>query len=196
MQLNRISVLAVIAAITLVSVARAEDEHRELDAHAHGHGTLNIVLEGKRVSMDLEAPGMDLVGFEYQAQTEEQKAAIKRVKNRLARPLALFKLPASAGCSASNVKVELEGGDDRDDGGKDNADAHDDEDDGSAGHTEFHVTYVLDCASPANLTSITFDYFKSFAGAEELTVNVVSAKAQNTYEVSRQKPTLDLGGIM
>jgi hypothetical protein len=139
---------------------------------------------------------MDLVGFEYQAQTEEQKAAIERVKNRLAKPLALFKLPASAGCSVSNVNVELEGGNDRDDGGKDNADAHDDEDAGGAGHTEFHVTYVLDCARPANLTSIAFDYFKSFAGAEELTVNVISAKAQNTYEVSREKPALDLGGIM
>ena len=38
------------------------------------------------------------------------------------------------------------------------------------------------------MTSIEFDYFKSFAGARKLTVNVVTAKAQNTYEVSRDKP--------
>jgi hypothetical protein len=58
------------------------------------------------------------------------------------------------------------------------------------------VTYALDCAKPASLTSITFDYFKAFAGAQRLTVNVVTAKAQNAYEVSRDKPELDLGGMM
>ncbi len=51
-------------------------------------------------------------------------------------------------------------------------------------------------AKPAALTSIAFDYFKSFAGAQKLSVNVVTEKAQNKYEVSRDKPSLDLGGIM
>ena len=49
---------------------------------------------------------------------------------------------------------------------------------------------------PAELTTITFDYFTLFAGAHDLTVNVVTAKGQSKYEVSRDKPTLDLGGIM
>jgi hypothetical protein len=35
-----------------------------------------------------------------------------------------------------------------------------------------------------------------FAGAHDLTVNVVTAKAQNSYEVSRDKPDLDLAGVM
>ena len=35
-----------------------------------------------------------------------------------------------------------------------------------------------------------------FAGAHDLTVNVVTAKAQSKYEVSRDKPELDLAGIM
>ena len=50
--------------------------------------------------------------------------------------------------------------------------------------------------TPAELTTITFDYFTLFAGAHDLTVNVVTAKGQSKYEVSRDKPTLDLGGIM
>ncbi len=45
-------------------------------------------------------------------------------------------------------------------------------------------------------TTINFDYFALFAGAHDLTVNVVTAKGQSKYEVSRDKPTLDLGGIM
>ena len=42
------------------------------------------------------------------------------------------------------------------------------------GHNEFHVTYALDCDEPASLTAIDFDYFKMFAGAHDLTVNVVT----------------------
>lgn len=192
MRMNAMTALAAISALTLISTARAEDEHRELDAHVHGHGTLNIAVEGNLVSMELEVPGMDLVGFEHEAETLEHKAAIEIAKQLLAKPLALFKLPESAGCSASSVKVEFEGGDDHDDGEETHADAHDE----GAGHTDVRVAYALDCANLANLTSITFDYFKTFAGADELTVNVVAAKAQNTYEVSRDKPALDLGGLM
>ena len=47
-----------------------------------------------------------------------------------------------------------------------------------------------------SLTTITFNYFKLFPGAKELTVNVVGAKGQSSYEVSRDKPTLDLAGVM
>jgi hypothetical protein len=195
MRMNSIRALAVLA---LVSAVRAEGEHRELGAHVHGHGTLNIAVEDKRVAMELEVPGMDLVGFEHVAETKEQKAAIEKAKAKLAKPLALFKLPASAICSASQVKVALEGGDDHDDGDEDHAEhaeaKYDEEERG--GHTEFHVAYTLDCAIPANLTSIAFDYFKTFAGAKELTVNVITAKAQNTYKVSRDRPMLDLGGTM
>ncbi|MCP4779699.1 MAG: DUF2796 domain-containing protein [Hyphomicrobium sp.] len=190
--------LAVIGALALVSAARAEDEHRELGSHVHGHGTLNIAVEDKRVAMELKMPGMDLVGFEHEAETKEQKAAVEKAKAKLAKPLALFKLPASASCSVSEVRVVLEGGDVHDDGEENHAEQADadHDDDERGGHTEFHVAYVLDCAKPANLTSIGFDYFKTFPGANELTVNVVTAKAQSTYEVSRDKPTLDLGSMM
>ena len=197
-QMNGITALAAIAALALVSAVRAADEHRELGAHVHGHGTLNIAVEDKRVAMELEVPGMDLVGFEHEAETKEQKAAIERAKAKLAKPLALFKLPASASCSISEVKVALEGAAEHNDGDEDHTEHADGDHDGDerGSHTEFHVAYALDCAKPANLTSIAFDFFTTFPRANGLTVNVITAKAQNTYEVSRDKPEFDLGGMM
>jgi len=198
MRTNTTTALAAILALALSSTVRAEDEHRELGAHVHGHGTLNIAIEGNQVAMELEAPGMDLVGFEHEAETQAQKAALKSAKDKLAEPLALFKFPASAGCSVSEVKVAIETGDEHHEGDEDHAEhadaKHDDEE--STSHNEFHVAYALGCTKPANLTSIAFDYFESFAGADELTVNVITAKAQNTYEVSRGERTFDLGGMM
>jgi hypothetical protein len=192
-------------AITAASAAPAfaEEAHRELGAHVHGRGTLNIAVENTRVSIELEAPGMDIVGFEHEASSVEQKAAVSKAKEALGDPLSLFKLPATAACKLADAKTEVETEDahdhDHDHGDKD--DKHADHDDGHdhddhAGHTAFHVTYAIDCAKPENLTSITFDYFKAFAGAKALDVSVVTDKAQNKFEVTREKPVLDLAGAI
>jgi hypothetical protein len=197
------STLALVAMSLLMTSARAEEDHRELGPHVHGHGTLNIAIEDKRVSMELEVPGMDIVGFEHAASTDEQKAAVEKAKVQLTKPLGVFSLPAAAGCSVAETKVAIEAEHDDDDhDGDHKPDAKDDQDhDGNdhgekGGHNQFHATYALDCTAPAELTTINFDYFTLFAGAHDLTVNVVTAKGQSKYEVSRDKPTLDLGGIM
>ncbi|MBI4725036.1 MAG: DUF2796 domain-containing protein [Rhodomicrobium sp.] len=63
-------------------------------------------------------------------------------------------------------------------------------------HSEFHAEYTLECSSPSHLTSMTFDYFKAFAGAQELDIAIISPKGQTSYEATRDKPALDLTGIM
>jgi hypothetical protein len=199
--------LAVSSFALVLSPAFAEDQHRELGAHVHGHGTLNIAIEDKRVALELEVAGMDVVGFEHAASTPEQKGAVDKAKGLLEKPLDVFALPAAAGCSPAEAKVVIETeahgdhGHDHDKGdakGDHDHDGHDHDhgDKAEGGHSHFHATYALDCTSPAELTTITFNYFKLFAGAKELTVNVVGAKGQSSYEVSRDKPTLDLAGVM
>src|SRR3990172_13326550 len=84
----KLTTLTVFAAALAATPARAEEAKRELGAHEHGHGTLNIAIENARVSMELEAPGMDIVGFEYAASTDDQKAAVAKAKAELAKPLA------------------------------------------------------------------------------------------------------------
>ncbi len=169
----------------------AHEEHRELGPHVHGHGTLNIAVENKRVSIELEAPGMDIVGFEHDAESAEQKTALAKAKDLLGDPLGLFKVPASAECKLSDAKIAIEAEDEHE---HEHEEGHDHGDKG--GHNAFHVTYAIDCAKPENLTSITFDYFKAFAGAKELDVSVVTEKAQNKFEVTREKPVLDLAGAI
>ena len=203
MQVNGIAALAALALAATASALAVAEEHRELGPHVHGHGNLNIAVEDKRVSMELEVPGMDIVGFEHDATTDDQKAAMEKAKTQLAQPLSVFKLPAAAGCTVADAKVAVEAehhhdgdADDDHDHDHDKATSEDHDHDAHEGHKEFHVTYALDCAEPASITAIDFDYFKLFAGAHDLTVNVVTAKAQNTYNVTRDAPSLDLAGIM
>jgi hypothetical protein len=154
-------------------------QHREAGAHEHGRGTLNVAVEGKRVTMELEVPGADIVGFEHAAKTSQQKAALEKGKAQLLAPQALFKLPAAAGCAVSAANVEVEAG------GQPKGE-----------HSEFHAQYAFDCQTPASLTSIEFDYFRAFTRAKRLEVSVITPKGQNKFSVSRAKPRIDLGGMM
>jgi hypothetical protein len=196
------SILVIAIGVAAVAPSYAHEEHRELGPHVHGHGTLNIAVDNTRVSIELESPGMDIVGFEHAAKSAEQKAAVAKAQQQLGDPLSLFKLPAAAECKLADAKIAIEA-EDKHDHAKDHdghdhdsadKDGHDHEDHG--GHNAFHVTYAIDCAKPENLTSITFDYFKAFAGAKELDVSVVTDKAQNKFEVTREKPVLDLAGAI
>lgn len=194
----------VAASVALVAATGfANAQHREAGAHAHGRGTLNIALEGKHLSMELEAPGADIVGFEHKAQTDAQKAALEKAEQQLMAPQTLFELPAAAGCTFVTAAITVEGdtdhGHDHDhaatkDGDKDHD--HDHQDHAGYEHSGFRVEYDFECKTPTSLTSIGFGYFKAFAGAQKLDVTVVTPKGQSKLEASRDKPHIELGGLI
>jgi hypothetical protein len=194
MKTFRFIAAAAAAAIAGICVVAAE-EHRELGPHEHGHGRLNIAIEGKRLSMELEVPGADIVGFEHEANPSEQKAAVEKAKATLADALSIFRPPAEAGCKLADAKVAIQAEDEHDHAEaapKDEA-KHEGAAEEEHHHSEFHVTYALDCAAPAQLTGIDFKYFDAFAGAQELDINLVTEKGQSHYEVTRAQPTLKFG---
>ena len=63
-------------------------------------------------------------------------------------------------------------------------------------HAEFHAEHVLTCASPKALAGISFEFFERFPGDEALDVQLITEKGQTRYEVERDRPRLDLKGIM
>ena len=180
-------------------------ETRELGAHEHGHSALNIAIEGTQVAMELEAPGVDIVGFEYEAETAEDLAKLDAAIAELSKPLALFVLSDAAGCTvvSSNAGLidehhndaEKHAEHEHEAEGEDHA--HDDhaEKDG-AGHTEFHAEYLLDCADPSALDGIDFVFFDVFPNAQEVVVQMISGKGSQGFEVKRAAPVLDLSGLI
>src|SRR5262249_9122269 len=115
----------------------AEEPQRQLGAHVHGHGRLNIAIEGKKMSMELEVPGADIVGFEHEPGTAEQRAALAEAKAKLANASVLFAPESKAGCVLEQAKVSTEAGHEHehhDHGGKSGASSQDKEE---AEHSEF-----------------------------------------------------------
>jgi len=67
---------------------------------------------------------------------------------------------------------------------------------GHAEHSEFHATYTISCEAPENVTGLETVYFANFAGAQLLNVNVTTSKGQTQAQMTRDKPRLDLTGVM
>lgn len=168
------------------------DETRQLGAHEHGVGHLNIAFDGTQIAIELEAPGADIVGFEHAAESAEDRAAVEDAVARLARPLDLFIMPEAAACSVVQANAELESEAAHDEHAHDDQ-AHDEHDHAAkATHSEFHAEYLLTCADPSAAASITFAYFDAFPNALELEVQVVTEQGATAFEVGRDAPTLDL----
>ena len=119
--------------------------------------------------MELVAPGMDIVGFEHVASTDEQKAAVEKAKAKLTDVLRVFKLPAAASArpkrltSRSRKEVHHDGDEDHDE----------DEKEGQATSIRNSTPRTRSPASARNtVTGLDTVYFANFAGAQLLNVNV------------------------
>ena len=187
-------------ALALVSTTPVfAEQTRQLDAHEHGVGQLDIAFDGKQISMELHAPGADIVSFEYAAESAEDRAKVDAAVAMLARPLDLFVITEAAGCTIVQASAEL----DSDEGQADHEDGHDDHEDANhqekntdePGHAEFHAEYLLACANPGAVTEITFTYFDAFPNALEVEVQLISNKGATSFEVERDAPILDLRGM-
>ncbi len=189
------SIILAAAALACANVAVAA-ERRELGAHQHGHGTLNIAVEGNSVSIEFEAPGDDIAGFEHEAKTAQDKATLEKAISTLKAPLALFKFPDAAGCTVKDAKAKLEEEDEHEHAGEAAKAESKDEHDHEAHHAAFHAEYLLDCKSPAGLQSLTLGYFAAFKNAQSLTVGVITPKGQSKFEATRDKPVIDLSSVM
>ncbi len=172
----RLAILAgLAAALASGGTFAADKEHSEAKAHAHGHGRANIAVEGNSLFIELEVPGVDIVGFEHVATTDAEKAAVIAASAALAKPADIVALPAAAGCKVTKVSAELHR---------------------EGAHGEFHVTYQFACEAMAELDQIEFRYFGLFKRAEELEIAVITAKGARKFEATRKQPVVQLGSLL
>lgn len=206
--------LSIIALSVVAALPAVAEETRQLDSHEHGVGQLDIAFDGSQVAMEFHAPGADIVGFEYEAESAEDLASIEKALGVLAKPLDLFAFSQAAGCRVVETYAELEAEDSHDDHDEHSDDReekdHDDHDhdkhethadDGhdehadETGHKEFHAEYLLNCSNTNALGSIAFTYFESFPNAVEVEVQIITDTGATSFEIERDAPVLDLSDL-
>ena len=182
--------IALAAVAILATTAGAHEPRRELKAHEHGRASLKIAIEGDRVLLDLESPGANIVGFEHEARTEEERAAVAAALTRLEEPLGLFVLPAEAGCRVTNRAVEIVTEEEAHADAHGHGHGHAEE----ARHNEYRAVYQLACADSGALRSVGFAFFDVFPATEQIDVSVTGPAGQSAYRVERNAPRLEIAG--
>lgn len=199
--------LCALAAISVSLPALSADRHH--DAHQHGVSKLNLVIEGKRLEMDLESPGADIVGFEHAPANDADRKAIADAAARLKDGGALFVTAAAAGCKLQSAEIEAPGtgekkqhhghghghdhdhDHDKDKHARDNHGHHAEKAGGEA-HSEFHAHYRFECDRPEKLTHIDAEFFGAFPRAKEIDVQAVTPGKQFRRELTAGSSRLTL----
>ncbi len=113
----------------------------------------------------------------------------------LSHPLDLFALPAKAGCNAAaadpqQVFLDPQGSSSLKTAAPGSLERYLQE----AQHSNFDVTYELQCANPGAITGIDFPFFDMFPTTQLLRVRIVSERGQFAFDVQRGHAHLDLAG--
>ena len=157
-------------------------------AHVHGQGQVSMAIDQNLISMTLESPGADIVGFEHEARTAEEKTAVTEVLKQLSNPMFVIQLPESASCKVIQASSEVtsKNGDDS------HADHEDHNEHESEAHGSFIAEYQLECANVAVIDFITFVYFGHFRNAQSLMVVLIDKNGQHRHKINRDIPILYL----
>lgn len=183
------------AALALLSASLgafgAESERREHGAHEHGHGSLDVVTEGRELVIELRVPGVNVVGFEHEPRSEEQRRAVEQALGTFREGAKLFVPSETARCKIEQVEVSL-AGETHHEGEADETHARHErqgpEHNGEA-HSELHGEYRFHCAASERLELLEVRVFDFLTGAEALEARVVTPTVQTAAELRPGKTT-------
>lgn len=171
-----------------------DHEHGSLSAHEHGVARLNVALDGQTLELELESPAMNLLGFEHAATSNADKATLNAARESLEQPLALFSLPAQAGCSVASTELDSPLF-----GGKAHGHTHAEEhghghQHGEHDHEHSNISahYQLSCSTPGALKTLDLNaVFQRFPDTRTIQVQLIGPSGQQGVELTPGNPRLN-----
>ncbi|WP_040261537.1 DUF2796 domain-containing protein [Pseudomonas massiliensis] len=159
------------------AATKAPHSHGSLGAHEHGTARLDVALDGQTLALDLDSPGMNLVGFEHAPTSDADRAAVARAREKLTAPLELFNLPAAARCSVTRQELlsPLFGN-----AASDHDHDHDEHDaDAHHEHSDVDGHFQLHCEQPQALTGLDLArFFTTFPSTHKVLVQAITPNGQ------------------
>ena len=94
-----------ICAATLAARSLRADEFTQKGVHEHGRAALTFALDRTLLTITLESPAVNVVGFEHPPSTDEERAAVSAARALLGAPGQLFLFPPAAACRVKDFRV-------------------------------------------------------------------------------------------
>ena len=149
-------------------------------AHEHGVARLDVAVDAGRVSIELDTPLDNLLGFERAPRTDAERDKATALVARLRAAEQLFRIDAAAGCTLAKVELvsaalEL---------GKSVVGAAT----GSAAseHSDLNAVFDFRCKNGARAGFVELGLFDAFPALKRIELQVVTPKGQ--LKASLRKP--------
>ncbi|MEO5329006.1 MAG: DUF2796 domain-containing protein [Magnetococcus sp. THC-1_WYH] len=179
MKINKsIFTISLCLTASMVASKSIADEHRQHAPHVHGVGQLQVAVDGTALSIDMESPAINVVGFEHPPGNTEEKERVHTAADLLRQGGSLFAPTPDADCrlTESSADSELL------------ADQHDHEGEhhheGEEHHSAFHAHYLFHCKNPQALTYTDVYLFRHFPAMETLEAQFVTDRGQGAAKLT------------
>ena len=179
------------------SEEKASSETRSAEAHIHGDAELAVVVDADVVTIELETPLYNLLGFEHHPKTAAQKAKVEMAEDQLQKGEALFVFNANAKCNliSESKAVHLFDEDHHDD----EHDEHDDDehhdehlDEQEDSHKDVLLQYQYRCTKPSSLENVSINLFEFFEDMSDIDVTYLGPSTQKQVSLTRKNTQMDL----
>ncbi len=169
--MNRLALSLLCAALLVATGPAAAGK-----AHQHGVMQLDVAVEGNKLSLSVNVPLDNLLGFERAPRTEAERKAAAEVLARLRNPdqgKPLFSADSAAQCTLSKAEVQaalLEPGAKAEPKG---------------GHADLEASYEFSCAKPESLRVLDVGLFEAYRRIQRIEVQVAGPKGQAKLTLNR-----------
>ena len=171
------------AAANAASAGKSESAFEQRGVHEHGRVVVNIAVEGNTLVAALEAPAINVIGFERAPRTPEETRKVTEINTWLASGVGVIGVPEAARCTRTAVTYTppaLSAADHDHD--------HDRAGQAAAGeaaqHADFDASYRYTCDNPAALEWVELWLTRRLLGVEALDVNLVTPTLQTNRKVT------------
>lgn len=143
--------------------------------HEHGVARLDVAVDAKRLSILLQTPLDNLVGFEHAPRSDAERDKVAAAIARLRNPQALFGTDAAAGCTTSRVELQAAQwqlgatGPAKD------------------GHADLDATYEFNCSNGGRASFLEVGLFEAFPSMQRVELQVATPKGQ--LKASLRRPS-------
>lgn len=168
--------LIIFSTLGITSTAIAHES-----AHVHGLIQLDVAIDAKTLTVQIEAPLDSLLGFEHRPRTAEQKQAADTLLKQMNDSATLIRPESAALCKPTKVSVESEAL---------QSTKPADEKDGE--HADLDASYEFTCEQPDKLTFIEIGFFDAFKRIQKIQVQVAGPKGQLKQTLKRPAKMLRL----
>ena len=163
-------------AISWAALAQADD-FQQLGTHDHGHLTLNVVVEGTLLSVELEAPGMNVLGYEHRPRSTAEQQQFEAQERWLRSGRQALGVPPAAGCRLEKVIVSS----------PDWSQARPGED-----HGDYRVNWLFRCANASVLAWLEPWMLEKLLGVTQVDVNLINGNLQTRLAAGGPRQRLGL----